>query len=78
MVVVAHWIVSDQVSWQGIGGRVPKGAVHAVLDDLNMTACGLALDGLHRFPDLDFDQRGIDEKCSGCLKWTSSAGSTAS
>jgi hypothetical protein len=73
MSTVPHSIASDQVSWQGIAARVPKGTVHAVLDNLNSTACGLSLDGLHKFPDLDFDQGSTDQICTACLKWTSGA-----
>jgi hypothetical protein len=69
---VAHSIASERVSWQGIGARVPKGTIHAALEGVNATACGLSLDGLHKFPDVPFDP--IDgASCTDCLKWTGGA-----
>jgi hypothetical protein len=70
---VAHSIASEQVSWQGMGARVPKGTIHAVIEGLKTTACGRSLDRLHKFPDVDFDPLSMIDGacCTDCLKWTS-------
>jgi hypothetical protein len=71
MTRTAHSIASDHISWQGFGARVPKGTIHAVLNGVKSTGCGLSLDGLHKFPDVEFDASTMFDgtPCEGCLGW---------
>jgi hypothetical protein len=73
MHAMGHSIATDRVSWQGMGARVPKGTIHAVLEGVNATACGRSLDGLHKFPEIAFESSNTIDGvlCPDCLRWTS-------
>jgi hypothetical protein len=47
--------------------RVPAGMVHAVEPGIAEAECGLPLDGLHRWPDLPWEE-GTYKRCGHCLR----------
>lgn len=50
-------------------GSVPTGTAHAVTPGGSATLCGIAVDELTPFPELDFDE-GELERCPECSRQT--------